>query len=243
VDHPAGAEPAARRGRRLADIVHEQISRLIARGEFPRDLRLPSEEELAGRFGVSRPVIRDALARLRDEGWVRSTKGSGTVVVRGEAPGLRFPPIRTVADLLRSYEFRITVEGATAALAARQRDAAALADIAATLDASREALEAAAYHLLPDLNFAFHRAVARATRNPFFLATLEMIPNMVGRTVMDRDDAEHWPVVLAEHDAIHAAIRDRDPHRARSEMERHIAAARDTLLERQTIAGGELGGR
>src|SRR5678815_3304053 len=82
---PGPSAPKA--ARRLADIVHEQLDRLIARGEFPKGCKLPPEGELATRFGVSRPVIRDALSRLKDQGYVRSQRGSGTIVVRGEAPG------------------------------------------------------------------------------------------------------------------------------------------------------------
>jgi len=118
----AGATAAPRGVRKLADIVHEQLFRLITRGEFPMGCKLPPEGELATRFGVSRPIVRDALARLKDEGYVRSQRGSGSVVVRGEAPGSHaYPAIRTVSDLLRSYEFRITVESATAAMAAERR--------------------------------------------------------------------------------------------------------------------------
>ena len=54
---------APRAPRKLADIVYEQLFRLIARGEFPKGLKLPPEGALAQRFGVSRPVIRDALLR------------------------------------------------------------------------------------------------------------------------------------------------------------------------------------
>jgi len=102
--------PASARGvRRLADIVHEQLFRLIGRGEFPKGCKLPPEGELATRFGVSRPVIRDALAKLKDAGYVRSQRGSGNVVILGEAPGAAFPPIRTVAEgncgLLRVRKF------------------------------------------------------------------------------------------------------------------------------------------
>lgn len=241
-DGAAGVGTQASPGK-LADIVYEQIFRLIARGEFPRDCKLPSEGELGARFGVSRPIIRDALARLRHEGYVRSQRGSGTVVVRGEAAGTRaaFPPIRTVGDLLRSYEFRITVETATAALAAKRRDREGLARIEGTLHGALEALDDGAYHLLPDLNFAFHRAVAAATGNPFYLVTLEMIPNFVGRERLSAssfgptDAAEHGRRIHAEHTGIFEAIRDRDPARAAAEMERHIMSARDLVLERQEI--------
>ena len=64
-------EPAAAtRHATLADRVAGQLGRLIARGEFPRNCRLPTEFELCRRFGVSRPVVRAALAMLRDQGIV-----------------------------------------------------------------------------------------------------------------------------------------------------------------------------
>jgi GntR family transcriptional repressor for pyruvate dehydrogenase complex len=135
--------------RRLADIVHEQLFRLIARGEFPKGCKLPPEGELATRFGVSRPVIRDALAKLKEQGYVRSQRGSGSIVTRGEAPGTHaYPAIRTVSDLLRSYEFRITVECATAAMAAERRDAIDIADIARTLERAESSIDRGVLHLL-----------------------------------------------------------------------------------------------
>ena len=235
---PAEARPP----HRLSEIVYEQIFRLIARGEFPRDCKLPSEGDLSLRFGVSRPVIRDALARLKNEGYVRSQRGSGTVVLRGEAAGVRhFPPIRTIGDLLRCYEFRITVETATAALAATHRTGATLVAIERTLDEAQAAMDSGAHHLLTDLNFAFHRAVAGATGNPFYVVTLDMIPNFVGREKVnasafgESDAADRRDRVHAEHGLIWEAIRDRDPVRARAEMERHIATARDYVLERQEV--------
>ena len=236
--------PTPPRGaRRLADIVHEQLFRLIARGEFPKGCKLPPEGELAGRFGVSRPVIRDALARLKDDGYVRSQRGSGNVVLRGEAPGQHaYPPIRSIADLLRSYEFRITVETATAAMAAERREPSDLADLERTLDRAAAALDNVVYHLLADLNFDFHRAVARATHNPFYLKTVEMIPNFIGAerldlsTFGDQDMPERARRIHDEHVAIFAAIRRREPEHAVQCMESHIAAARDFVIDRQEIA-------
>jgi GntR family transcriptional regulator, transcriptional repressor for pyruvate dehydrogenase complex len=236
---------SSRSPRRLADIVYEQLFRLIARGEFPKGCKIPPEGELTTRFGVSRPIIRDALSRLKDEGFVRSQRGSGSVVVRGEPPGMQaYPPIRTISDLLRSYEFRMTVEAATAAMAAERRGLADVADIERTLDRAASAIDNGIHHLLADLNFDFHRAVARATHNPFYLKTVEMIPNFIGAerldltTLVDRDMSEHVRRIHAEHVSVFEAIRARQPERAVHEMEAHIAAARDFVLEQQEITTG-----
>jgi GntR family transcriptional regulator, transcriptional repressor for pyruvate dehydrogenase complex len=237
------AEAAPGSARRLADIVHEQLFRLIARGEFPKGCKLPPETELATRFGVSRPVIRDALARLKEQGYVASQRGSGSIVTRGEAPGAQaYPPIRTVSDLLRSYEFRITVECATAAMAAERRGACDIADLSRTLDRAESAIDRGVLHLLADLNFDFHRAVARATHNPFYLKTVEMIPNFIGAEQLDRnafgnvDIAGRARRIHDEHLAVFEAIRRTDPEQAMTCMERHIALARDFVLERQELA-------
>ena len=219
-----------------------QLARLIDRGEFPRGCKLPTEGELSARFGVSRPVLRAALQALKDDGVLRSQRGSGTVVVRGAAPGTAlFPPVRSMADLVRLYEFRISLEGEVAALAAERHTPETLAEIARALDLADQAARGVAPALLLDLNFAFHRAVARATQNPYHLATVETLPNFVGigrlntSSFGDEDVASRARRVLDEHWVIHEAIRVRDGARARAEMESHIAAARDHVMERQAL--------
>ena len=67
-DRPSGE-------RKLGDIVYDEVFALIANGEFAENTRLPSETELGRRFGASRPVVREALARLRDDGLIQSRQG------------------------------------------------------------------------------------------------------------------------------------------------------------------------
>ncbi len=223
----------------LAERVADQLRRLIARGEFPRGVRLPSEFELAARFSVSRPVLRAALAALREEGFVSSTRGSGTTVLRGPDPGaLRFPLIGTIADLEQFFEYRILVEGEIARLAALRRTPEALAEIEAVLDEPQQVLALGAPELARDANFRFHRAVARATGNAFHVATIEQLPNLVGqgpvevRNFDEADMARRVALLNAEHRSILEAIRARDASRASAEMQAHIAAARLHVYER-----------
>lgn len=236
---------------RLASAVYEQIERLIRRGEFPKGVKLPAESELARRFGVSRPVVREALARLREEGIVRSQQGSGTFVIRGMLPSAAaLPAIRTLADLLRYYEYRMDLEAATAGLAAERRTADDIAEIGKVLAGAEEMLRQGQHQLLADANFAFHRAVAQATRNPFYVRTLEMMPNFIGRNQLDlvaasqNSSKSHLWQIHREHVAIFDAIEAADTVRARSEMQRHILAARDVVLNRQSLlADVEVDGR
>lgn len=223
----------------LAERVADQLRRLIERGEFPRGVRLPTEHELAARFSVSRPVLRAALAALRDAGFVSSTRGSGTLVLRGPDPGaLRFPLIHTVADIEAFFEFRIALEGEIASLAALRHTPATLAAIEATLEEPAEVLSLGAPELARDANFRFHRAVAAASGNGFHVAAIEQLPNLVGlgpvevRNFDEADPAARIARLNAEHRSILDAIRARDAERARSEMRAHIAAARRHVYER-----------
>jgi len=78
--------------------------------------------------------VRAALAILREGGYVRSLKGSGTVVLKGPEPGgLAFPLVRTIGDIEQYYEFRAALEAETAALAAERHPPASLGAIAAAL--------------------------------------------------------------------------------------------------------------
>lgn len=233
----------AERGRpSLVDRVHEQVLRLILRGEFPRERKLPTESELCERFGVSRTVVRAALIRLRADGHLRSQQGSGWIVMRGpEAGTLSYPPIRSVADLERSYEFRIVVEGQAAWLAAMRHtpeDLRAIEEALAEADSDHARF---APDLAPELNFRFHRAVARATANPFFMATLEAIPNLIGAGPVElrypglEDPEARRRLIVEEHREIYRAIAARDAPAAKAAIERHIASARQFVFERQTI--------
>jgi DNA-binding FadR family transcriptional regulator len=81
--------------------------------------RLPSESRLCEVFGVSRPVVREAISRLQADGLVVTRHGAGTFVAkRPREEFLRLAPIGSLADLMRCYEYRIALEGEAASLAA-----------------------------------------------------------------------------------------------------------------------------
>jgi GntR family transcriptional repressor for pyruvate dehydrogenase complex len=240
--------PAAARARpTLADRVVEQLLRLIERGEFPKAARLPTEFEMCRRFGVSRPVVRAALATLRAQGAVQSLKGSGHIVAKGPEPGARkFPLIRTLADIDQYYEFRAVVEAEGARLAAVRHTPATLAAIEAALAEAEEFAATGANELTADLNFRFHRAIAGATENQFHLASIEAMPNLIGigavevRIAGRNDPADRLRVILDEHACILAAIRRRDADAAAAEMRAHITSARRFVYQRHPARFGAL---
>jgi GntR family transcriptional regulator, transcriptional repressor for pyruvate dehydrogenase complex len=210
-------------------------------GDYLPGARLPSEAALCAECGVSRPVVREALARLRVEGLVVSRHGAGTFVeaepgrARGQ-PG--FAPVRNLDDIRQCFEFRAALEGEAAAYAARQRSAAGAADIvhraevyAAEAHVSTGSAEAA------DLaDFAFHEAVAEAAGISFFLSVIRSIrPHvLVGMGLAGElaggDADERLRRVLAEHQAVVDAIGRGDTEAARAAMRAHIENSRRRLF-------------
>lgn len=219
----------------LADLVYDSMRRAITNGEFAEDERLPGENALATQFEVSRPVIRSALKRLRDEGLVTSRQGSGSYV-SGNTPAkpLAFQPLETIADLQRCYEFRLTIEPAAAAIAAKRRSAADLAEIEKLLQVMRDATERRSHR--EDADFGFHLAITAAANNQYFETSMRALKDHIAvgmkfhglslQTV--RGGLDH---VLDEHSTIFRAIANGEAETARAAMVAHVGGSRDRLFE------------
>src|ERR1700722_9194528 len=101
--------------RRLYLQIADQIRSLIAAEEFPAGSRLPAERELAKRFGVSRPTLREALIALEVQGHVDVRPGSGIVVTtaNGAAAGIMKPKeIGALEEILDSMKIKAGDEAA-----------------------------------------------------------------------------------------------------------------------------------
>lgn len=228
---------------RLSSAVYDQIFTRIATGEFPLNARLPPEAELARRFGASRPVIREALARLRDEGIVISRQGSGSYVRRRPDDAvLRFMPVSSIADIERFFEFRAGLEGAAAALAAMRAEARDVGEIRAALDSLELCI--AQHRTGIDADERFHLAVAKATKNHYHIAVQTSLQAHVA-TGMSVNSALSVPrtqarlrLVHEEHLAVLQAIEARDSLRARAAMELHIKNARHRMFQGVSVTGG-----
>ena len=164
---PSRAEAAA--DRRLADTIYERILGRIASGEFAVGAKLPTEHELSGVFGVSRPVLRQALKQLRTEGAIVSRQGSGSYVRRRpEDAVLTFAPIGSIADIQRTFEFRAAIEGEAAYLAAERRSAAMLQRIRQTLNELARCVRDG--ELGVEADEAFHALICDASNNHYFVS-------------------------------------------------------------------------
>jgi GntR family transcriptional regulator, transcriptional repressor for pyruvate dehydrogenase complex len=214
---------------RLGDQVYDALTAQIAAGRYPVGSRLPSEVVLAKQLGVSRPVLRQALGRLRAEGLVTARQGAGNFVHRrNESRRLDFGPLQNMPDVQRCLEFRCGLESEAARHAAIVHDDEAIRSIALALDAMERAVAGGGSSIESD--FEFHLSIARAARNRFFVTTLEALrPHVefginLSRSFSTRPVHERLKSILAEHREIYAAIRDGDAALAQRAVAQHLEA-------------------
>jgi DNA-binding FadR family transcriptional regulator len=219
---------------RLYRQIAEQLSTLIASGEYPPGARLPAERDLAAAMGVSRASVREAIISLEVAGLIEVRVGTGIFVVRQPARG-----VSVGADAgpgpFELLAARSLVEGEIAALAARD---AKRADIDA-LDAAIETMEANVddFAIREETDKAFHLALASATRN----GALELVVDglwgqraeLWGRMQYHYHTPELALTTIRDHRAIAKAVAAHDPAAARAAMHRHLArVAREFQRER-----------
>jgi len=233
---------------RLSDRVADQLARRIDSGELGPEQRLPTEQQLSERFGVSRNVVREAVSRLKSMGLLVSRQGAGVFVApRGQARALAFDPsvLQSLDSVVQVVEVRRALEGEVAALAATRITPAKARALRQALDTLDAAVAAGSDGVEEDL--AFHRSIAQATDNPQFerlLAFLEQYQRDAMR-VTRTNEAMHGAFMRAvhrEHEAITRAVTAGDAQAARRAAVRHMvnAAARIEGLDapaRRTLEG------
>jgi GntR family transcriptional repressor for pyruvate dehydrogenase complex len=235
---PATDEVARPRG--LAEQIVHALQARIEAGELAPGARLPTEHALGERFGVSRAVVREAIARLKADGYVVTRQGAGAFVA-GE-PGrasFRLPAEGQLdaGELAQLFELREAVEVATARLAAERRTRADLAAIRSALDDVSRAIEEGSDGVAAD--GAFHRAIAAATHNVHLQRFVEFLGFHFAETRRpswtDAGRRAHRPhAAQREHVAIYASIERGDPAGAARAAAAHLRGSAGRLGVRRT---------
>ena len=117
------------RGPHLSTLVASSISREIAQGRLKPGDQLPTEQALATTFGVSRNVVREAIARLRSEGRIWSQQGRGAFVAdatNATVLTIDYDALQRADSFRNLFELRGILEVQAAALAAKRRTKADL---------------------------------------------------------------------------------------------------------------------
>ncbi|MEU7892297.1 FCD domain-containing protein [Nonomuraea sp. NPDC049152] len=197
-------------------------SRLVS-GVWAEGSRIPGERALAEEFGVSRPVLREALRDLQARGFLSVEPGRGTFVRSARPASVDLLAREGLVTARHLIVARRMLECETAALAAvhhTREDAARMAEPLAALKASPNAAAGAV------LDVAFHEAVAAAAGNPvlriMFGSIRALVRGVVLRSLTDRVIRREG---VPQHDEILTAVLDRDASAARAAMAEHLSIA------------------
>ncbi|HTW99698.1 MAG TPA: FadR/GntR family transcriptional regulator [Acidimicrobiales bacterium] len=218
--------------RRLgSQVAHELICEIL-RGAYAEGETLPSEEMLSEHFGVSRPVVREAMQVLVSLSMVRTRQGQGSVLLREEqwnelAPELLVARCETgTAEevLAQVIELRSVLEARAAELAARRAGPKDLERLQALLLAMRAAGDDREAFLRYDMEF--HRDILLLAGNLLVVKLFDLLEPMLHsarRLALERQ--EHPEGMLRgidEHVQILDALAKGSPKAARAALEGHL---------------------
>lgn len=235
----------------LVSRIVAEVRRRIIDGEFPPGHQLPTQSAMAAQFGVSQPLLREALAELRSEGFIETRSGRGSYVrlpsesdlVESFSRQLRVSVTSEAgitADQL--YEARGAIETVAAELAATRATSDDLETLETLLHSMSEGRDDPSAFTAADVGF--HVTVARAARNPLLPTLLQPLVSMIVEGVFEsHSTARAASLGIADHKKILAALKKRDPAAARLAMSTHLIGSRRLFPEQVVIAHSKEPGR
>jgi GntR family transcriptional repressor for pyruvate dehydrogenase complex len=227
------------------DVVISELKRLVLDSTLGPGSRLPIEKDLAAQLGVSRGSLREGVRALVHLGVLETRQGDGTYVTELDASRLLSPlgflaELPTPGNAEQLLGVRRILEAESAALAASAIDDEGLEALAEALVRADAALRpnGTDVEAFLDADTDFHIRIARSTGNPALAALIE---HLIGSTVRTRSiramsDRGAVHATQAEHYAILAQLRRRDPQRARIRMEAHLLGVEDFAHSHPTPA-------
>ena len=220
----------AEKPRLYISVLNKMLS-LIDSGEFPAGGRLPPERELAERFNVSRPTIREAIIALEVLDRVRVKTGSGIYVLEHHSTNGKDLDSISPWELTES---RALIEGEAAALAASHITDEELQQLEDSLHEMAD--ENAIGELAEgDADKKFHRIIAEATRNAMLVSVIENMwfvrnnapqVSRAYKAICEQDGKKR----IEEHREIFDALSRRDAKAARAAMHQHFALILNKLI-------------
>lgn len=224
------------RRRKLYEKVADSIANSIRDEKFANGRRLPSERDLAEKFKVSRPTVREAMIALEIRGLVESRHGSGVYVTtraknivqsEGEpSPELNIGPFELT-------EARRLFEGEAAALAATLMTDERLAILENLVERMEKFDAKAEAQDIEWIDRQFHLAIAETTQNSAIVAVVENLWDWRYASLLCRSMLARATVrpVASEHRSILDALKTRDPQTAREAMRLHLTQVIEAIFK------------
>lgn len=219
------------RNKRLYRSVMKKLERLIDGGEYPPGGRLPPERELAERFEVSRPTVREAIIALEALGRIDVKTGSGVYVLN---PPTMSNGIDMSVSAFELTEARALIEGEAAALAATMITDEQLIELEAALHEMADESEDS--DLISEVaDQKFHHVISQATHNKMLSSVIDNLWNIRNnspavhkayQSICTTDSA----ALVQEHQDIYDALVRRDAAATRAAMHSHFSRILNKLI-------------
>ncbi len=217
---------------RVSDAIVDQLEALILEGSLRPGERLPTERDLAERFDVSRPSVRDALQKLASRGLVRRRQGGGTFVSDGIGATFTDPLMELLSKddsaAEQIAEFRHALEGLAARLAAERATDEDRALIQRKYDELRRLQEADDLPAEAAADAEFHLAIAEAAHNPVLLHVMRTMflllrDNIIGNLSALNDETGSRQLIRDQHaKMLEHIVSTPDPDKARTSAREHL---------------------
>ncbi len=224
------------RREKISDRLYNDLLNSILVGDFPPLSSLPTESRLADEYGISRTTVRAALAQLKNEGFVTSRQGSGTIVSGNNRIRLSpFASVESLVDLEKCYECRIVLEPGIAAIAAELRTDADIIFFEQHIQSFQQRVETGASQTSDDAEF--HLYLARVSGNKFLETIMASLrPHILfGMNIIkilpDKARRRHTRTSLREHQKIVQAIVEKNGASARQMMRNHLNNSRQRIFK------------
>lgn len=239
-------EPLRETNRSLEGRIVDHIRGLVERGKLMPGDRLPPERELAVQLGVSRAVLREALATLAALGLVESRHGRGVFIVGGsvQATAQRLSlalsadgtqtHVDNIARIRELFDIRRVLEGAAAEWAAQRATPEQIAEMRAVLDKDREArgTEHVDIAFASELDGRLHALIAASTANRTLILLMAVLLDELS-LARSRSLAIPGRIQrsLHQHEALIDAIAAHDVLKAHASMLEHINDVEQSILQ------------
>jgi len=216
----------------------EQIQDLIKEGKLKPGEKLPSEHILAGKFGASRPSVREALTALEILGITESRGGKGNFIRDNFSSPLyeqRFKELEEEESPFELLEARKAVETEIAELAAEKATSEDIREIEEALDRMKNTLNDTPRVM--EFDREFHIAIAKAAHNSILFQMMNYLADGLKESLWVNIKRKSWALpghpqkYLEEHTRLLEAIKKGDKEVARRTMYSHLADVEEDLLE------------
>lgn len=239
---PNGSERVEHRS--LTHQVGTRIVELIERSRLRPGDFLPSQAELCERFGVSRPIMREAMQSLVGSGVIEIHNGRGAMVAPiNHDPLLAFFQRALQFErnaVIELMEMRKGIEVQSAVLAAERRTDEQIEEMRRIVGEMRTRLRDTDRYNALDLEL--HLAIVQATRNTMLYHLMASVratlQDSIAQGFRHRQSDELLDRTQQLHEELVDAIASGDAGRSRQSMERHFDDAIEAIRTQPPVPEG-----